>query len=48
MNGVEDVIPDAADNDYGRNGPHNENWHVLLLSLQCDSKRLKMPPPERQ
>jgi hypothetical protein len=35
MNGTNQIVSDAADNDHGRNGPEQQNWHVRLLLIGC-------------
>jgi hypothetical protein len=38
MNGADQEITNATDEDHGRNGPHNQDWHDTLL---CFCPRLE-------
>ena len=35
VNSVNQIIADAADNDHGRDGPEQKNWHVRFLLIGC-------------
>jgi hypothetical protein len=35
VNNANQVIADAADNDHGRDGPEQKNWHLRFLLVGC-------------
>jgi hypothetical protein len=48
VNGTNQIVSDTADNDYGWNGPKQQNWQVRLLLIGCpqpeNASRLPLVP----